>query len=118
MSDLSRYRGIPITCDKGVWCYIDTGEPVEITHETRSCGFCGLFTPATGIDPCLKRIPGAMNACCGHGDVADAYIQREDTTCLRGACALLAMEPFCAVVVDGVYAWARVKLDPRPKNKT
>ncbi len=39
------------------------------------CDHCGLPDTPEGHDACLGTIPGAMNACCGHGDVKCAYIQ-------------------------------------------
>ncbi len=39
------------------------------------CGHCGLPNRDDGYDACLGMIVGAMNACCGHGDVKCAYIQ-------------------------------------------
>jgi len=34
-------------------------------------------------DPCIKNLPGVMNACCGHG-VEDGYIQFEDGRVIHG----------------------------------
>ncbi len=41
----------------------------------RPCGHCGLPNRSDGHDACLGVIPGAMNACCGHGNIKFAYIQ-------------------------------------------
>ena len=41
----------------------------------RLCGHCGKHNTKEGHDGCLGVIPDAMNACCGHGEINDAYIQ-------------------------------------------
>ncbi len=40
------------------------------------CGKCGahLLSWCTEPDPCIGYLPGVFNACCGHGDDAEAYI--------------------------------------------
>jgi len=42
---------------------------------TDKCRHCRLPNRDDGYDACLGMIVGAMNACCGHGDVKCAYIQ-------------------------------------------
>ena len=42
------------------------------------CEKCGIWKEE-GPDACLGIIPGASHACCGHGDIARAYV------CLGGA---------------------------------
>lgn len=40
------------------------------------CLECGLHRTKQGHDGCLGTLPGdVMNACCGHGNIPDAYIQ-------------------------------------------
>ncbi|QDT94294.1 hypothetical protein [Gimesia algae] len=69
--------------DQGVWIYVDTGQPVEAWKE-RPCGECGLCDTPEGHDGCLGELFGVMNACCGHGDVADAYIQYPGDWIIQG----------------------------------
>ena len=60
--------------EPGVWVYSDTGQRVAENPE-RPCGHCGLPNRPDGHDACLGELPGVMNACCGHGDQRDAYVQ-------------------------------------------
>ena len=61
--------------EQEAWVYEDTGEPYV---DDRPCGYCGKARTPEGYDACIGYIPGAMNACCGHGMVHEAYIQFED----------------------------------------
>lgn len=71
----SRWRGHSIHEAKpGVWVYSDTGQRVS-EHPDRACGHCGLPNTPEGYDGCIGYIPGALNACCGHGEPRMAYIQ-------------------------------------------
>lgn len=47
------------------------------TPDDKPCHHCGLRKTPEGHDGCLGTLPGEgiMNACCGHGDTEDAYIQ-------------------------------------------
>lgn len=40
-----------------------------------ACQHCPLPARSDDIDPCLGRLPGVMNACCGHGTTSDAHVQ-------------------------------------------
>lgn len=53
----------------------DEAADVADIVSARGCGHCGLHPTPEGHDGCLGTIPGAMNACCGHGNVELAYIQ-------------------------------------------
>jgi len=64
-------RGWKIIWDKDEWIYADTGESADIE---RPCKRCGRPPTKEGYDACLGKIPGARNACCGHG-VEKAYVQ-------------------------------------------
>lgn len=68
-------RGHPIELRDGEWYYVDTGEPTATTWRDRPCGHCGLPNRDDGHDACLGELPGVVNACCGHGDPRDAYLQ-------------------------------------------
>ena len=60
-------RGWPIVMVDGKWVDLETGKP------GRACRRCGRPPLPTGEDACLGHIPGAVEACCGHG-VEDGYI--------------------------------------------
>ena len=75
-------RGHQIYCDDhDVWRYVDNNEPT--VGAERPCGICLEATGPSGYDPCIGEVPGAINACCGHGNDDEAYIQYSNT-CLRG----------------------------------
>jgi hypothetical protein len=56
------WRGHLITKQGLDWVYVDTQQPVRLNPD-RDYG-------------CLGTLPGVTNACCGHGNPNDAYIQR------------------------------------------
>lgn len=71
--------------------YTDTGE--RTIGNPRPCGACGLDKTKEDHDGCLGTLPGPiMNACCGHGDTACAYIQYENGTRLDGSEAIAEQE--------------------------
>ncbi len=39
------------------------------------CAACGQLPTPEGHDACLGTLPGVWNACCGHGDPSEAYVQ-------------------------------------------
>ena len=84
----SRYRGHAIEYVDGEWVYSDTGDSTADTHEDRGCGYCNLSATKEGHDGCLGTLKGVMNACCGHGDNAEAYVQFLDKTSVRGEDAI------------------------------
>jgi len=43
-------------------------------------------------DECLGMLPGVANACCGHGDVREAYVQFLDGSVIRGYDAAVVQE--------------------------
>ena len=71
----SKLRGHKIEYVNGEWIYSDTKGPTVDTWQDRPCGICGKFPTEEGHDACLGTLPGVMNACCGHGDNRDAYVQ-------------------------------------------
>ncbi len=79
----SKWRGHKIKLKKGVWLYNDTNKPVR-DNINISCGFCGRPKTKEGYDACLGTIPGIMNACCGHGNNEEAYIQFSNDFCVNG----------------------------------
>ena len=74
MTTLSHHRGHSIYCENGVWFYSDTRTPT-MGDVRLSCSLCGLKRTKEDHDRCLGVLPGVMNACCGHGQVDEAYIQ-------------------------------------------
>lgn len=82
---MTSVRGHEIKYVNGRWLFADTQEP---TTNTRPCGFCGEFATLEGHDSCLGTLPDVRNACCGHGQTRDAYIQFTDGVCVRGEAAI------------------------------
>jgi hypothetical protein len=82
------HRGHPIVCDDGeVWHYLD-GVTVSAEPD-RPCAHCGLSNTPEGHDGCLGILRGGVtNACCGHGNDQEAYIQFVDGQRLAGTVAL------------------------------
>ncbi|WP_018934611.1 hypothetical protein [Gracilibacillus lacisalsi] len=84
----SHLRGHPIEWNGKEWVYCDTKESTVKTHTERPCGHCGMHATPEGHDACLGTLPGVMNACCGHGQRKEAYVQFEDGSVLRGSRAV------------------------------
>lgn len=94
MTARAKFRGHAIHFDEAAdtWRYKD-GEPVPEGWTSRGCGHCGLPDTPEGHDACLGTLPGpVMNACCGHGVVADAYVQFLHSETLRGEDAVAWQE--------------------------
>ncbi len=69
---ISRCRGHALAFKNGGWVYAD-GWPYKID---RPCGHCGKDRTPEGHDGCLGTLQnGVMNACCGHGEAPEAYVQ-------------------------------------------
>ena len=81
---VSFFRGHQIEYKRTNWIYSDTRELVKEIHKNRPCGYCNLFPTKDGHDRCLGMLPGIMNACCGHGDINESYVQFLDGSCIRG----------------------------------
>lgn len=84
MTALSSLRGHAIYWDGEQWRYRDNDQPTIEGHDTRPCGHCGLQRTREGHDACLGTLPGVANACCGHGEQNEAYIQYEDGRHISG----------------------------------
>lgn len=78
------FRGNQIEKSEDQYIYSDTKEPVSSTWLEKPCGYCGLNFTKEGHDGCLKTIPNVINACCGHGNEIDAYIQYETGKIIQG----------------------------------
>lgn len=83
MSAKSKHRGHEIECHDNVWVYSDNRIPVS-RDKNRPCGHCGKSSTPEGHDGCLGTLTGVMNACCGHGETEEAYIQFLDGSRLSG----------------------------------
>lgn len=73
------HRGHHMTVTPGDpqgWRYTD-GVPVAM-DPSRPCGACGRADDEAGHDGCLGELPGVVNACCGHGNVRDAWVVLAD----------------------------------------
>jgi hypothetical protein len=52
------------------------------------CAHCKKLPTPEGHDGCLGTLPNIMNACCGHGNNAQAYIQYWSRDVIRGEYAV------------------------------
>ncbi len=82
------HRGHKIRIKSDIWIYCDTMESVEL-FKNRNCGKCKNKQTEEGHDPCLGTLKYVMNACCGHGEIREAYIQFLNRFCIQGTSALL-----------------------------
>lgn len=92
MTARSQLRGHEIEFLNNEWIYSDTKEPTVSTFGNRPCGNCGEFYTSEGHDDCLGTLKGIMNACCGHGDVREAYVQFLDGFNIRREDAVVMLE--------------------------
>ena len=84
----SSYRGHSIEFINDHWVYLDTKELVSSIKD-RDCGNCGRVNTKDSHDPCITNLKYTMNACCGHGESEEAYIQFSNGFCIRGIFALV-----------------------------
>lgn len=90
MTARGQWRGHAINSDNGEdWFYSDNLDLVSRDRD-RDCKLCGIPNDYTGHDPCIRNLPGVVNACCGHGDHSQAYIMYKNGDTVRGADALHA----------------------------
>ncbi len=85
-----KYRGHAVTAD-GLR-YVDTDQLIS-DNVDRDCGHCELPNSPNGHDGCLGAQPGVVNACCGHGYDAHAYVNFTGAEWLYGRDALLWLNP-------------------------
>jgi hypothetical protein len=76
----SYFHGHKIIYKNDQWVYADTKKPI-IEDSHRACKKCGFGFK--DYDACLGKLPGVINACCGHG-VDEGYIQFENGVIIRG----------------------------------
>jgi hypothetical protein len=89
---MSKFKGHEIYNQDGCWYFVDTNEPALTTWRMRPCGHCNMEYTPDGHDGCIGHLPGVINACCGHGKSAKAYIQFTDGSIIRGPSALERMQ--------------------------
>lgn len=91
--DKSFLRGHAIELVDGAWVYSDTREPtvVDGVYAERTCGHCGIPQTPEGHDGCLGELAGVENACCGHGQERDAYVQFRDGVTVYGRDAVITI---------------------------
>ena len=80
----NRGHEIVFSVDDGIWVYADTRQPVPL-NPFRKCGHCNKPSTPEGHDPCIGTLPGVINACCGHGDDDQAYVQHIGGATVSGA---------------------------------
>ena len=100
MTARGHYLGHPITWDDTRKCWaFSNGQACNEQLYTPDmagsgqrgiCAHCGKPPTPEGHDGCLGTLPEqvVMNACCGHGNDRQAYVQHWDGTASRGADAI------------------------------
>ena len=83
MTAKGKWRGHDIDYRGDGWHYSDTGQSVP-DNPGRECGHCQLPNRDDDCDPCIGKLPGVANACCGHGSPAESYIQFDNGITVRG----------------------------------
>lgn len=86
---MSYWRGHSIKLKDGRWVYDDDLSDVAGNGE-RPCGHCAKMNTEDGHDGCIGKLENVMNACCGHGNTSEAYVQYNDGRIVRKVAALLA----------------------------
>jgi hypothetical protein len=59
------------------------------SFEKVPCKYCGKYKTFEGHDGCISELIGIANACCGHGNINEAYVQFLDGTVIKGKDAVL-----------------------------
>lgn len=90
----SKVRGHDVYFDdsKEEWLYLSDNTSVATNYKERPCGNCGRFSTNEGRDGCLETLIGVKNACCGHGNIEECYIQFLDDECIRGEDAKIILD--------------------------
>ncbi len=88
MTATGKTRGHAMYCDGADWRFRDTDELT--VGSARPCGLCDRQRTADGHDGCIGTMSGVENACCGHGETADAYIGYDGGPRISGEQAIVA----------------------------
>jgi len=91
MTAKSKYRGNEIEYNGKDWIFSDTKELTK-DNPHRACGNCGQKETKEGHDACLGELPIVMNACCGHGNNKDAYVQFWSGRDVKGEDAIIIIK--------------------------
>jgi len=92
-SSMSSLRGHKIYWDGKEFRYSDNHTATAGDRQSRDCGSCALPNRKDEHDACIGELPGdVINACCGHGEVTEAYIQYSNKPSLRGVAAVTEMQ--------------------------
>jgi hypothetical protein len=83
----SYYRGHKIIYYNDIWFYEDNKKPVS-EDKNRKCSYCQKENTKEGHDGCIGELSNVKNACCGHGNIKEAYVQFNNGICIRGEEAL------------------------------
>ena len=83
-----KFRGNEIEFDGEDWVYSDDKTLVHENWKDKPCGHCGEGFTKEGHDACLGTLPDVMNACCGHGNDSEAYVQDLNGNVTKGLCLL------------------------------
>lgn len=87
----SKHRGHEITYIGNDWYYKHRNEKVVFVRDKVPCIHCEKIPTVFGEDACIGSLIGVMNACCGHGEEEEAYIQFLDEETIRGKDAIIIM---------------------------
>lgn len=87
----SKFRGHGIENIDGEWFFTDSKKPVK-ENKGIPCGHCGKEDTKEGHDGCVGVLSGVMNACCGHGQRDEAYVQFLNGNIVRGNSAVIIMK--------------------------
>lgn len=77
----ANFRGHIIICTDGKNWTMENGSPVDYSIE---CKHCKENVNEQGHDKCISNLNGVRNACCGHGNNSEAYVQLNDGTTYYG----------------------------------
>lgn len=91
----SKIRGNDIYFDDDInkWRYSSDNSIVTTQYDmSHPCGNCSKHYTKEGHDGCLGTLIGVMNACCGHGEIDECYVQFLDGECIRGIDAKIVLD--------------------------
>jgi len=78
----SKLRGHPIYFDGECWRYANNRQ--KTVGNKRPCKLCPNDKSETDYDFCLGKLGRVINACCGHGERNESYIQFENGLIVSG----------------------------------